>query len=157
MAKLIKLEQKTFEGKPSGFKITLDDNRTGNLQEKESDKGLREGDDVIGTEIPYTSKAGKTSTLYGLRRNIGESPYRPPTSVPLTQNNPGNKPSVPNASILVGKTIEEQKVTAAISAMEFVIGAITNGETDWPKMPELQRHATQLLWDEIDEVYKGKA
>ena len=153
MAKLIKLEQKTFEGKPSGFKITLDDNRTGNLQEKESDKGLREGDDVIVTEIPYTSKAGKTSTLYGLRLNL--SPTHAPQSTPPPA--PLNKPSVPNTSILVGKTIEEQKVTAAISAMEFVIGAITNGETDWPKMPELQRHATQLLWDEIDEVYKGKA
>jgi hypothetical protein len=156
MAKLVKLEEKTFEGKHSGYKIVLDDNRSGNMQEKESDKNLREGDDVIVTEIPYTSKAGKTSTLYGLRLNpsrsqLAAAPHQ--TAVPA----PSNKPVSGTHPQLVGKTIEDQKVTAAISAMEFVISAIVNGETDWPKMPELQRQATQLLWDEIDEVYRGKA
>jgi hypothetical protein len=66
MAKITVLEQKTFEGKPSGFKVTLDDGRSGNLQEKESTKGLRVGDVVDVKEIPYTSKKGVASTLYGL-------------------------------------------------------------------------------------------
>ena len=70
---------------------------------------------------------------------------------------PPQQPSFKPQQSLVGKTKEEQKVNAAISAMEFVISAIVNGETDWQKMPELQRHATQLLWDEIDEIYNGKA
>ena len=149
MTKITKLEEKTFEGKHSGYSVSFDDNRSGNLQEKQSDKELRVGDTVIVTEIPYTSKAGKTSTLYGVR--LSQATQSAPQ--PSVQE---QQPLKPQQS-LVGKTKEEQKVNAAISAMEFVISAIVNGETDWPKMPELQRHATQLLWDEIDEIYNGKA
>jgi len=71
MAKITVLEQKTFEGKPSGFKVTLDNGTQGNLQEKESDKGLRVGDEVAVTLIPYTSKKGVTSNLLGLRLITG--------------------------------------------------------------------------------------
>jgi hypothetical protein len=70
-AKITVLEQKTFEGKPSGFKVTLDNGTQGNLQEKESDKGLRVGDEVAVTLIPYTSKKGVTSNLLGLRLVTG--------------------------------------------------------------------------------------
>jgi hypothetical protein len=67
MSKITVLEAKTYQGKPSGFKVTLDNGTTGNMQEKESDKGLRVGDEVNVTLIPYTSKAGVTSNLLGLR------------------------------------------------------------------------------------------
>ena len=151
MTKITGLEQKTFEGKPSGFKITLDDNRTGNLQEKESDKGLREGDEVFVTEIPYTSKAGKTSTLYGLRlnKNPTQSQSSPQHTPSLT---PSNKPSVAPTE----NTIEVQKSHASVSAMEFIVNAIVEGKVDWPQLNERYGEVKQILWNDIDEIYKGK-
>jgi hypothetical protein len=147
MTKITKLVAKTFDGKPSGFTVTFDDNRTGNLQEKESDKGLREGDTVTVKEIPYTSKAGKTSTLYGVRlvqQNSNPQQNTPPPT--------SNKPSL----IPTGGSIQEQKSHAAISAMEFIVNAVVEGKLDWPQLAEKQREATQILWNEIDEIYNGK-
>ena len=140
MAKLIKLEQKTFEGKPSGFKITLDDNRTGNLQEKESDKGLREGDDVIVTEIPYTSKAGKTSTLYGLRLNKA-----PPPSQTVQQPQP-NKLSVAPSSL------STLKANASIQAMHYMVDCFIADKITWDQIKEKHKELSGYLYDAINEI-----
>jgi hypothetical protein len=148
MTKITKLVQKTFDNKPSGFTVTFDDNRSGNLQEKESDKGLREGDSVIVTEIPYTSKAGKTSTLYGVRLNKGQQNAPPQQNTPL-QSGKVSSPAPTNSSI------EVQKSHAAVSAMEFIVNAVVEGKLDWPQLAEKQREATQILWNEIDEIYNG--
>jgi hypothetical protein len=146
MAKLIKLEQKTFEGKPSGFKITLDDNRTGNLQEKESDKELREGDEVFVTEIPYTSKAGKTSTLYGLRLNrnpsqsqLASAPHQ--STVPP----PSNKPSIAPSSL------GALKATATTEAMRFIVDCFIADKFRWDQIKEKHKELTVYLNDAIDE------
>ena len=143
MAKLVKLEQKTFEGKPSGFKITLDDGRTGNLQEKESDKGLREGDNVTVTEIPYTSKAGKTSTLYGLRLNTtpASGPQNAPTPAPASSKTPSATPL----------SVNPVKANATIEAMRFCIDAFIADKITWDKIKDYHKEITGYLNDAIDE------
>jgi hypothetical protein len=147
MAKLVKLEQKTFEGKPSGFKITLDDNRTGNLQEKESDKGLREGDEVFVTEIPYTSKAGKTSTLYGLRLNKNPSQSQSATqTLTIPQQATANKPSVAASSVAT------LKANATIKAMEYIVDCFIADKMTFEQIQAKHKELSGYLYDAIDDI-----
>jgi len=156
MAKITKLEQKTYEGKPQGFKITLDDGRTGNLNEKESDKGLRVGDDVFVTEIPYTSKKGVASTLYGLHlTNGGLTPSGVPQQTQSQSFNPqgGQKPQI---NVGVGKSKEEMKSEAAIRLIIPFVDAFIAGKLESGEIALKQKEFAQLLWSEIDEIYSGK-
>jgi len=143
MTKITKLVAKTFEGKPSGFTVTFDDNRTGNLQEKESDKGLREGDTVIVKEIPYTSKAGKTSTLYGVRLGQSTSSYPAPPQ-PQNPSTP-NKPSVPTSSL------GALKAKATTEAMGFMVDCFIADKFTWDQIKEKHKELTGYLNDAIDE------
>ncbi len=152
MAKITKLEQKTFEGKPSGFKVTFEDGRTGNLQEKESDKGLRVGDTVNVVEIPYTSKAGKQSTLYGVRlMQQGAAQNTPPPSP-----NPPTPPQRPQINVGTGKSCQELKADAATRIAEKVIDAFFNDKIESAQVEEKQKYFTRLLWSEIDEIFSPK-
>lgn len=141
MTKITKLVQKTFDNKPSGFTVTFDDNRSGNLQEKESDKGLREGDTVIVTEIPYTSKAGKTSTLYGVRLSqAGQSVPPQPQNTPQP-----NKPQLPATSL------SGAKANATIKAMEFMVDCFIADKITWDQIQAKHKELTGYLNDAIDE------
>ena len=149
MITITKLEAKTYQGKPSGFTITLSDGRTGNLQEKDSDKGLRVGDSVTVTEIPYTSKAGKVSTLYGVR--IGAPPEQlPPPYVgiappPLQAISQQNNPPIQSAPI------NNIKANATIKAMEFCVNAFIADKITWDKIKDYHKEITGYLNDAIDE------
>jgi hypothetical protein len=142
MTKITKLEEKTFEGKHSGYSVSFDDNRSGNLQEKQSDKGLRVGDIVIVTEIPYTSKAGKVSTLYGVRLSQAtQSAPQPPTQ----QQQPQSKPGV------LSTPANNVKANATIKAMEFCVNAFIADKITWDKIKEYHKEITGYLNDAIDE------
>jgi hypothetical protein len=143
MTKLTKIEQKTYEGKPSGFKVTFDDNRSGNMDEKQSDKGLRDGDNVVVTEIPYTSKAGKTSTLYGVRllqagQNTSQQQNIPPSPSPA---------KTPVSSTALGGA----KATATIKAMEFMVDCFIADKITWDQIQAKHKELTGYLNDAIDE------
>ena len=150
MSKITILEAKTYQGNPSGFKVTLDDGRTGNVQEKGSDKGLRVGDEVLVKEIPYTSKAGVTSTLYGLRLNTGQ----PIINTPSQQ--PQSKPQPPQIHVGAGKSKEELKADAASKMAEIVINAFFQDKLDAGQIEVRAREYTKLLWSEIDEIFSTK-
>jgi hypothetical protein len=129
MAKITGLEQKTFNNKPSGYKVTLDDGRTGNLEEKQSDKGLRVGDEVIVTEIPYTSKAGNKSTLYGLRLSGAIATTGAPT--PQQSAPPVNPPPRPaQQQTAPTTTLTTMKFQSRMKCMELAHNAYLAGKLD---------------------------
>jgi hypothetical protein len=148
MTKITALEAKTYQGKPSGFKVTFDDGRSGNLQEKESDKGLRVGDDVWVTEIPYTSKAGVKSTLYGVRLHMQSPATQTPPSGP-----PPQQPTSPKAPIIPAPTgsLLQIKANATVQAMKFVVDAFIADKINWDKIKEYHKEITGYLNDAIDE------
>jgi hypothetical protein len=129
MAKITVLEQKTFNGKPSGFKVTLDDGRSGNLEEKQSDKGLRVGDEVAVTEIPYTSKAGNKSTLYGLRLGAGVATTSAPAYNPPVNPTPRPQPSAP-VVVPQEATILKMKFESRMKCLELAHNAYLSGKLD---------------------------
>jgi len=148
MTTITNLEAKTYNNKPSGFKITLSDGRTGNLNEKESDKGLRIGDPVIVTEIPYTSKEGKHSTLYGVRLAQGVQQSSHPQ--------PSSHPSSPVKVPLSGSEIKIHKVEASIKALRFVIDAYNADKVQWNEIATKQKECTNILFADIDDIYAEK-
>jgi hypothetical protein len=156
MTKITKLEQKTYQGKPQGFKVFFDDGRNGNLQEKESDKGLREGDEVFVTEIPYTSKAGVTSTLYGVHlTNGGKTPSG--TSQSFNPSG-GQKPVLnpPQIHVGAGKSKEEMKSVAAIELIKPFINAYLDGKLESGEIAIKHKEFLALLSSEIDDIFAGK-
>jgi hypothetical protein len=145
MTKLAKIEQKTFQNKPSGFTVAFDDNRSGNMDEKQSDKGLRVGDNVIVTEIPYTSKAGNTSTLYGVKLDVATIK---PQSQPLP---PAQTPPQPNKLSLTVSSLSEAKASATIKAMEFMVDCFIADKITWDQIQPKHKELTGYLYDAIDE------
>lgn len=151
MAKITNLEQKTYQGKPQGFKVTLDDGTTGNLQEKESDKGLRVGDDVIVTLIPYTSKAGVTSNLIGLRlANTAGTTVKP--SAPVQQSQPGAVKPPSTAGIQTAKSFNEMKYEGRVVCMKLAVECILQGKFEKKEAMEAFAEWVTVLDASIDEL-----
>lgn len=148
MAKITGLEQKTYNNKPSGFKVTFDDGRSGNLNEKESDKGLRVGDEVTVKEIPYTSKQGVASILYGVRLGAGNTPSSQPSS-----NTPPPRPEI---HVGAGKSKQELKVEATIRMAETVIQGFFNDKVESANIAVLTKEYSKMLASEIDEIFATK-
>jgi hypothetical protein len=152
MSKITALTPKTYQGKPSGFTVTFEDGRNGNLEEKQSDKGLRVGDEVVVTEIPYTSKAGKQSTLYGVRlvqNSTAQSQQpsnQPPTPTP---------PPKPQIHVGTPKSIQELKTEAAIRCTGFMVECFIADKAEWAEIAEKQKILFNLVCGEIDDVFKG--
>lgn len=160
MARITVLEQKTYQGKPSGFKVTLDDGRNGNMQEKESDKGLRVGDEVFVTEIPYTSKAGVTSTLLGLRlantagTTVIHAPLPAPPMPMQTQPQPQQSAVRPpnTSAIHTAKSFNEMKFEGRIVCIKLAVECILQGKFEKPEAMEAFAEWVTVLDASIDEL-----
>ena len=72
MATITKLEQQFKEGKPSGYKVELSDGTKGYLVEKDSDKGLQQGDNVTFTSV-NTANQGLAAYDDGLGAFTGDA------------------------------------------------------------------------------------
>jgi hypothetical protein len=157
MAKITVLEAKTYQGKPSGFKVTLDNGTTGNLQEKESDKGLRVGDEVVVTLIPYTSKAGVQSNLLGLKLvTSGQvSGQVAPTPAPQPQ-----KKELKEGEILMpstrgiehAKTLQEMRFESRVHCLKLAVKCYLGRGIEYPKVAEYFNEWVVLMDTAIDEL-----
>jgi hypothetical protein len=74
--KIKTIEAKFWQSKPNGFKVVLEDGTEGNLSEKDSDKDLKNGDEVEVTISDYISKTGKHSNLFAIKRSVSETPQK---------------------------------------------------------------------------------
>jgi hypothetical protein len=151
MTTITNLEQKTFNNKPSGFKVTLSDGRTGNLEEKQSDKGLRVGDAVNVTEIPYTSKAGNVSTLYGLRLAGQNAPPQQQQA-----STPAQQPQRPAIHVGAGKSKEELKSEASTQILLKILDFFNQGKLESAQISVTLKEYDRLIWSEIDEIFSQK-
>jgi hypothetical protein len=151
MSKITALEPKTFQGKPNGFTVTFEDGRSGNLQEKESDKGLRVGDTVNVTEIPYTSKAGKQSTLYGVRLALAgtaqvlQSPQPPSPS----------KSTLPESTRhgwLGTKSVTDMRFEARLDVIELITRLVLAGKIELKEVKEYYAEWVDMVDITIDEL-----
>jgi hypothetical protein len=148
MLTITKLEGKTYQGKPSGFVVTLSDGTTGNLEEKQSDKGLRVGDPVAYTPIPYTSKAGKTSTLIGLRLVQGGQ-VGSQAGGQVSPNITVGKPQLLSAAP-VGNLKSQTRAKVPFTAMEKIIDLVIAGKITWQQIKESHLELCNILYDEIE-------
>ena len=147
MAKITKLETKTYPGKDPSTTVTLDNGISGYLQ-KDSDQGLKEGDDVIETVKPYTSKAGKTSNLVTLKRGAGA------TNAPNAPNLPLSKPPEPRSPLAGIPALEifKAKAEANLRVMEVVLNAFFDGKIDNLKSVEKFNEWKIIMENTVDEI-----
>jgi hypothetical protein len=143
--KIKTMEPKTYQNKPNGFKIVLEDGTEGNLVEKDSDKGLRVGDTVEATITDYVSKSKGTHSNLITLKLISESVQNPVQTETKTTPPVG----IPQSNDMVKKIKSE----AAIRMMERAMDLFVKEDLDWDKMQERQEYVTRLVWGEIDEIY----
>lgn len=149
MAKITKLEEKTFNNKHTGWKVSIDNGPLENMNEKESDKGLREGDEVTFTVEDYVAKStGRHSNLLTVKLASNTQ------ATPSTQSAP-TQPNLQRPAIHVGagKSKEEVKAEASTRILLQVLDAVYNGRIDSAKVASELKEWDQLLWAEIDECY----
>lgn len=149
---ITKMEAKTFQGKPQGFKITLSDGTEGNLAEKESDKGLREGDQVDCTVKDYVSRAGNHSNLLTLKLIRNPQPQSG-TGTGASQSTPPQRPTI---NVGTGKSINDLKTEACIKSASCMIDMFIADKVDWAGFEEKQRYLANLLCSEIDDLFAPK-
>jgi len=149
------MEAKTFGGKPSGYKVTLADGTEGNLAEKESDKGLREGDPVDCTVKDYVSKAGNHSNLLTLK--LAKTPSNNTPQSSGTGASPAAPPQRPAIHVGAGKSINELKADACIKSALYATDMFIADKVDWGGLEEKQRYLSNLLCSEIDDIFASKS
>jgi hypothetical protein len=140
MAKITKLEEKTYQGKHTGWKVSVDNGPLENMNEKESSPNLREGDNVTVTIEDYIAKStGKHSNLLTLKLAPPEG------TLPIPQR--------PTINVGAGKSREEMKADASTQIMLKLLDAVYNGKIDSAKVAVELKEWDILLWAEIDECY----
>jgi hypothetical protein len=150
MTKITKYEPKTYLGKITGYSVELSDGTKGYLDDKASDKGLRQGDAVSCSLSVKQNKKGENYNLLSLRLlSDGQSS---PTPSPTTGIHlPEKTPLSVNSKI-------DHKVTAAIKAMEFCMSVFNEEKQgfEWTNILNRQKECVNVLWSEIDEIYSQK-
>ena len=154
MTKITKIEPKTYQGKISGYKIELSDGTFGYLDDKASDKGLRQGDDVTVQTEQKVNKKGEPYNLFTLKLAGSFTPTPTPTFTPT----PAAQPSIhiPEKTPLSVNSKIDHKVQAAIKAMEFCMDTFAAEKLEWDMVIAKQREVVATLWSEIDAVYTEK-
>ncbi len=143
MTTITKLEQKTYQGKPSGFKVTLSDGTTGNLKEKDSTKGLREGDTVNVKIEPYTNKNGVTSDLIILTLASGSQP-----SNTSTAHAPVKTPNAINTA--------QMKFDGRMKCLELAVNCYIAGKIEDKDVEEHAKVWISLTDSLIDDIFTSK-
>lgn len=155
MVKITRLEPKTYQNKITGYKVELSDGVSGNLAEKDSDKGLKAGDDVTYIIADYVSKQGNHSNLLTIKRAVGTTTPTTFTPTPSTTPPPSGVP-LPTKTPLSVNTKIDHKVQAAIKAMEFCMDTFTAEKIEWDAVLAKQKEVVATLWSEIDAIYSEK-
>jgi hypothetical protein len=125
--KITSITEKTFQGKVTGHSIVLDDGTIGNLSDKESDTGLKAGDEVTAVVKDYVSKAGKHSNLITLKRAVFGAPVAPPQGIPPL-------PPKPQIHVGTGKSAEDWKVETSIRLWEKLMDGFYDEKLDDAKV-----------------------
>jgi hypothetical protein len=141
MVTITKIEQQMKDGKPNGYKVNLSEGTFGYLVEKDSDKDLKDGEEVTFTAETPTGKSYKKLTIK--RANSQSSSNTPP-------------PLRPQIHVGTGKSKEELKADAAIRMAEVVIEAFFNDKVEAANVEPRTREYTKLLLTEIDEIFADK-
>ena len=139
MTQISKLEQQLKDNKPNGFKVNLSDGTWGYLVEKDSDIGLREGDEITFTAETPTGKSYKKLTI----KKSGQSSAPPPPPNLTAQS---NKPSVTPSSVAA------LKADATIQAMRYIVDCFIADKMTFEQIQAKHKELSGYLYDSIDDI-----
>lgn len=147
MTTITSITPKTYDGKITGYSVVLSDGVNGYLDDKASDKDLKQGEQVTYTSANKTNKKGGTYILLSIRRGSSVATPQPSSGMGLPVKTP-----------LPVQSKVDHKIEAALRSMEYcmkVYGEERQG-FDWDVVLSKQREIVQTLWSEIDEIYSEK-
>lgn len=136
--KIKSITPKTFQGKVTGYNITLTDGTTGYLADKASDKDLKEGEEVnYTTEVKQNKQGGNYNLLTVKRGSTGSS-----------SNTPAPQPHAP-------KTINtaQMKHENRLKCMELAHEAYVAGKLDNADAQQHAREWVALADDLTDGIF----
>ncbi|MFA5715416.1 MAG: hypothetical protein WC998_06735 [Candidatus Paceibacterota bacterium] len=140
------MEPKTYQNKPNGFKIVLEDGTEGNLVEKNSDKGLRVGDTVEATVTDYVSKSKGTHSNLITLKLVSETQQNPVQTE--TKAAPAKVQGTPT-------NLQALKAQSVVKAMEFMINTFIADKITWDQIQPKFKELSGYLIDGIEECNKG--
>ena len=144
------LEAKTYQGKVTGHKVTLENGVEGYLDDKNSDKEIKLGDEVDYTvEVKQNKTTKKDYNLLTLKKIVSERSQNE-MKISEVQTFTETKPTLtPTGAWEVNKIKAEACTRLMIKAMDM----FDENKLDWDAVAEKQKYVTQLVWGEIDEIY----
>jgi hypothetical protein len=146
------IEAKTYQGKVTGYAITLENGVTGYLDDKNSDKQLGFGEEVDYTvSVKQNKTTKKDYNLLVIKRSVSETQQKEVVTEtkPETATTLPSSPLTPTGMQEVRKLKAEASVRLMIKAMDM----FNEEKLDWDALAEKQKYVTQLVWGEIDEIY----
>jgi len=142
MATITKLEQQFKDGKSNGYKVTLSDGTFGYLVEKESDKGLVEGEEVTYTaETPAGKTYKKLTVKKAFAPSGGVTPNAPaPLKVPST------------TPISASKSLSEMKFEGRVVCMKLAVECLIAGKLERTEVKEAFIEWVTVMDVSIDDI-----
>ncbi len=142
MATITKLEQQFKEGKPNGYKVNLSDGTFGYIVEKESDKGLVEGEEVTYTAETPTGKTYKKLTI----KKAGQTAQAPVQQ----QTAPLKVPST--APVSATKSLSEMKFEGRVVCMKLGVECLIAGKLERHEVKEAFAEWVSVMDASIDDI-----
>jgi hypothetical protein len=150
MTTITVMEPKTYQGKVTGYKITLADGVQGYLDDKGSDKGLSVGSQVDYLIAVKKNKSGGDYNLLTLKTS-GSQTFAPsggqtPSFAPI-------QPPVPSKAPIVSAEdqILKLKSETSLRLAEVVLEALFSGKTDSGQAMAKHKEYKEYLFGIIDE------
>ncbi|HUV85055.1 MAG TPA: hypothetical protein VMV86_05050, partial [Methanosarcinales archaeon] len=155
MTKITDLKQKTYQNKPNGWKIAIDNGPLENLKEKDSDKNLQVGEEVTVVVEDWINQKKEHSNLLIVKRACTQAS---PPSANYAPPSPQQKAPVRSSSPIVlpaGITILDifrAKAHGTVEAMKTVASAVFDHDITWEQLPGSHAELTQLIDGAIDKI-----
>jgi hypothetical protein len=136
--------EKTYQGKVTGYKVTLENGEEGYLDDKNSDEGLKVGEVVDYSLIVKQNKTTKKDyNLFTIKRSVSEMPQKelktetkpPKIAFPLSESE-----------------IVNYKINGIFTSIKEAMKAWIANTITWDKLPEIAKSVRDYIWEGIDEI-----
>ena len=146
-SKVTKIESRTFQGKVTGHTVTLENGTSGYLDDKGSDKDIREGEIVEYTSETKQNKKGGTYTLLTLKRLVTTATVTTPPPAP-------GAPTPAPVPAALSSNMDKLKYDCLVPVARIIMDGVIGGkiENNIKEFREWYNALTDDIFASIDEL-----
>jgi len=142
--KIKTIEPKTYQGKVTGYKVTLENGEEGYLDDKSSDEGLKAGEMVDYSVVVKQNKTTKKDyNLFTLKRFVSGTPQE---EVKIDAKPPKGKFPLSESEIV------NRKIDGIFTSIQEAMKAWTSNTITYDKLTEIGKTVRDYIWEGIDEL-----